>query len=257
MRITIETGTSYTYVATISRTTSVAAESTATGESEISSVQNSSTTTAASTASAAFPQATSAASANAAVSGVASKTVGKGLSAGDTSFQDILNAVARELAEKKTAASKTSASAASSASSASSGENLDAYFTEAAETYGVDKKLLLAMAKQESRFKTDVVSSAGAMGVMQLMPETAKYLGVTDPFDAKQNIMGGAKYIRQKLDEFNGDVTLALAAYSAGSGAVKKYGGVPPYAETQNHIKKVMEFYNDPTLAAPGASADS
>lgn len=82
----------------------------------------------------------------------------------------------------------------------------------------------------------------GAQGVMQLMPATARYLGVDDPFDARSNIMGGAKYIAEKLKEYDGDVKLALASYNAGSGNVAKYGGVPPFTETINYIERIMGY---------------
>ena|GEM_PF-858405 len=118
-------------------------------------------------------------------------------------------------------------------------------FNEAATTYGVDVNLLTAIAKQESNFKADAVSSAGAIGIMQLMPATAESLGVSNPYDARENIMGGAKYIRQMLDRYDGDVTLALAAYNAGSGNVAKYGGVPPFTETQNYVAKVTANYEN------------
>ncbi|MGP1569821.1 MAG: lytic transglycosylase domain-containing protein [Eubacteriales bacterium] len=121
-------------------------------------------------------------------------------------------------------------------------QEMEEIFEAAARKNNVPLKLLKAMAKAESQFKPYVVSSAGAMGVMQLMPKTAKALGVVDAFDPYENIMGGAKYIGDKLKMYGGDVKLALAAYSAGSGAVKKYGGVPPFKETINHIKKVTNF---------------
>lgn len=117
-------------------------------------------------------------------------------------------------------------------------------FKRASEKYGVDIKLLKAVARAESNFNPDAVSSCGAKGVMQLMPVACKELGVTDPFDPEQNIMGGAKCLKQKLDEF-GDVKIALAAYNAGSGAVKKYNGIPPYSETQNYVKKVTQYYSE------------
>ena len=116
----------------------------------------------------------------------------------------------------------------------------DAYFKKAAKRYGVSESLLKAIAKAESNFNAKDVSSAGAMGVMQLMPETARSLGVKDAFDPEQNIMGGAKCIKQKLKEFNGDVRLALAAYNAGSGAVKRNGGVPSYCKS--YISKVLSY---------------
>ena len=105
--------------------------------------------------------------------------------------------------------------------------------------YGVDVNLLKAVAQAESGFDTNAVSSCGAMGIMQLMPETANSLGVEDPFDAEQCITGGAKMLSYLLDDYNGNVTLALAAYNAGSGSVQKYGGVPPYNETINYIDKI------------------
>ncbi len=116
----------------------------------------------------------------------------------------------------------------------------DAYFKAAAKKYNVSESLLKAIAKAESDFNPDCVSSAGAMGVMQLMPETAKGLGVDDPFDPEQNIMGGAKCISLKLKEFKGDVKLALAAYNAGSGAVRRNGGVPSYCNT--YINRVLSY---------------
>ena len=116
----------------------------------------------------------------------------------------------------------------------------DAYFKAAAKKYNVSESLLKAIAKAESDFNPGCVSSAGAMGVMQLMPETAKGLGVDDPFDPEQNIMGGAKCISLKLKEFKGDVKLALAAYNAGSGAVRRNGGVPSYCNT--YINRVLSY---------------
>lgn len=121
-------------------------------------------------------------------------------------------------------------------------ESMDAIFEEAADTYGVPLNLLKAVAKAESNFNADDVSSAGAIGVMQLMPATAASLGVTDPYDARSNIMGGAKYLAEKLQQYNGDVELALASYNAGSGNVRKYGGVPPFKETRNYIKRVLGY---------------
>lgn len=116
----------------------------------------------------------------------------------------------------------------------------DEYFKAAAKKYNVSESLLKAIAKAESDFNPDCVSSAGAMGVMQLMPETAKGLGVDDPYDPEQNIMGGAKCIAMKLKEFNGDVRLALAAYNAGSGAVRRNGGVPSYCTT--YVNRVLSY---------------
>ena len=125
---------------------------------------------------------------------------------------------------------------------ASGTESMDAIFEEAASTYNVSVNLIKAVAKAESGFNPSAVSKSGAIGVMQLMPSTARSLGVTDPYDARQNIMGGTKYLRQNLDRFNGNVSLALAAYNAGPNAVQKYGGIPPYQETQNYVKIVTSY---------------
>ena len=117
----------------------------------------------------------------------------------------------------------------------------DSYFKEAAIKYNVSESLLKGIAKAESDFDPNSLSGSGAMGIMQLMPETAKGLGVKDPYDPRQNILGGAKCISQKLEEFNGDVRLALAAYNAGSGAVKRAGSVvPSYCKT--YVNRVISY---------------
>ena len=112
----------------------------------------------------------------------------------------------------------------------------------AADKYNVDPNLVKAIATAESDWNQNAISSVGAIGVMQLMPETAAGLGV-DPYDEQENIEGGAKYIRQMLDTFDGNVRKAVAAYNAGPGAVKRYGGVPPYSETQNYVGRVLDLY--------------
>lgn len=127
----------------------------------------------------------------------------------------------------------------------STASSLDDIFEAAGARYGISPALLKSVAKAESNFNPRAKSHAGAMGVMQLMPATARSLGVSDPYDPWQNIMGGAKYLKQNLDQF-GDVSLALAAYNAGPGSVRKYGGIPPYRETQNYVKKIMADYNGP-----------
>ena len=113
---------------------------------------------------------------------------------------------------------------------------------KAAAAHDVDPRLLTSLVEAESDFDPNCRSNMGAMGLTQLMPDTAKSLGVTQPFDPGQNLMGGAKYLRQMLDKF-GAIEPALAAYNAGPGAVLKHGGMPPYKETQAYVAKIMAQY--------------
>jgi soluble lytic murein transglycosylase-like protein len=114
---------------------------------------------------------------------------------------------------------------------------------EAASLYQLPESFLRAVMRVESDFNPMVVSRAGAMGLMQLMPKTARSMGVSDPFDARQNILGGARYLRILANHFKGDLVLTLAAYNAGEGAVQKYNGIPPYKETQRYVRRVLKHY--------------
>ena len=114
---------------------------------------------------------------------------------------------------------------------------------KAAATYNLPEKLIASVIKQESNFNPNAKSHAGATGLMQLMPATAKYLGVQDATNPEQNIMGGAKYLRQMLDQFDNNISTALAAYNAVPGNVRKYIRIPPFKETTNYVQKVMNYY--------------
>jgi hypothetical protein len=118
----------------------------------------------------------------------------------------------------------------------------DDAIAEAADRYGLDPNLIRAVIHAESAFNPFAVSSAGALGLMQLMPEMAEQLNVLDPFDPRQNILGGSQYLRDLLDTHHGNVDLAVASYNAGPGAVAKYRGIPPYRETRNYVKSINHF---------------
>lgn len=113
---------------------------------------------------------------------------------------------------------------------------------EASRAYGVDKALIWAVIKVESNFIAHAVSHKGAVGAMQIMPETQKELGLANPVNAKDNVFAGTKYLKQQLEFFNGDIALALASYNAGAGNVQKYNGIPPFKETQAFVQKVMAY---------------
>lgn len=137
-----------------------------------------------------------------------------------------------------------------------SSAEIDKVIEEAASKHNVDANLVRALIKQESNFNPSAVSNKGAMGLMQLMPGTARQLGVTDPFDPQQNVDAGVRHLRGLLDNYNGDVRLGLAAYNAGEGAVNRHKGVPPYRETQDYVNRITANAGSSVSGprAPGAS---
>ena len=148
--------------------------------------------------------------------------------------------------------------ATAGASALPAGTPYAAEITAAANRHGVDPALLAGLVEQESGFDPNAGSPAGAQGLTQLMPATAASLGVTNVHDPAQALEGGAKYLRQQLDRFGGDVARALAAYNAGPGAVERFGGVPPYAETQEYVRRVLANAAEyRTAGAAGAARTS
>jgi soluble lytic murein transglycosylase-like protein len=120
----------------------------------------------------------------------------------------------------------------------------DAYIREAAGLYQIPEALVRAVIRVESNFDPNAISRANAQGLMQLIPATAERMLVSDPFDARQNVLGGTRYLRVLANLFNGNLQLTLAAYNAGENAVIRYRGIPPYEETQNYVTKVLQYYN-------------
>ena len=147
------------------------------------------------------------------------------------------------LDEKLNENTKTAENSIEKTTFKNSRENIENLIEKYAVKNNLDPDFIKAVVKQESGFNPDAKSKCGAMGLMQLMPQTAKGLGVVDAFDPEQNIEGGVKYLKSMLNRFNNDPKLALAAYNAGPGAVQKYGDIPPYRETQNYVKNIMSSY--------------
>lgn len=155
-------------------------------------------------------------------------------------IQALIKLLEKTLAGKGLSSDLSELSGSSTSKKAGSFESI---IQKASAKYGVDADLVKAVIQNESAYDPEAVSSAGAMGLMQLMPATAASLGVENPLDPEENIEGGVKLLRELLNQFGGNLTNTVAAYNAGAGAVQQYGGVPPYQETQLYVNRVLSTY--------------
>jgi soluble lytic murein transglycosylase-like protein len=167
-------------------------------------------------------------------------------------FQDILNEILTD--DERAALSKPLNSSPSTVSPIAmtslpplsllnTTSDMDQLINQASQQYDLPAKLIKAVIQHESNFNPHALSKSGASGLMQLMPTTARSLGVNDVFDPEQNILAGSKYLKQMLDKYDGKLELALAAYNAGPANVDKYGGIPPFKETANYVQKIADSY--------------
>lgn len=162
----------------------------------------------------------------------------------DIDFQSVLKTESAAI-DKSTTIDKSADIKSISSSNIKSPKELEAFINASSKKYNISPKIIKAVIKAESSFNANSLSGSGAIGLMQLMPATANSLGVKNPYDPAQNIDGGVKYLNYQLKRFDGNLEFALAAYNAGPGAVIKYGGIPPYKETQNYVKKIMGWINN------------